>query len=118
VHTADLIRFLNVPAGGASAAPAAHSLTRRWRRDWVGGNASTRAGDAGLGRYARPYTTVLPLTVGASSTTDRRSTTRPCNLSRFGPSPRRCAARWRCLIRIATVSAAVLQVMQTASAAL
>jgi len=31
--------------------------------------------------------------VGAISTPHRRTTTRPCSLSPFGPSPRRCAAR-------------------------
>ena len=50
----------------------------------------------GSGFVARPLTAVLRLTGGAISTTDRRLTTRPCNLSRAEPSPRRCAARWRC----------------------
>jgi hypothetical protein len=53
----------------------------RWRR--------------GSGPGARPSTTVLRVIGGAISTIDRRSTTRPCNLSRFRPSPRRCAARLR-----------------------
>jgi len=35
------------------------------------------------------------VTGSAISTTDRRLTTRPCNLSRAKPSPRRCAARCR-----------------------
>jgi len=35
------------------------------------------------------------VTGGAISTTDRRLTTRPCNLSRAEPSPRRCATRCR-----------------------
>ena len=49
----------------------------------------------GSGPVARPLTTVLRVTGGAISTTDRRLTTRPCNLSRAEPSPRRCAARCR-----------------------
>jgi hypothetical protein len=44
---------------------------------------------------SRPSTAVLLPTVRAISTTDRRMTTRPCNLSRAEPSPRRCAARCR-----------------------
>jgi len=49
----------------------------------------------GSGPVARPSTTVLLPTVRAISTTGRRMTTRPCNLSRAEPSPRRCAARCR-----------------------
>jgi len=49
----------------------------------------------GSGPVARPLTAVLRVTGSAISTTDRRLTTRPCNLSRAGPSPRRCAARCR-----------------------
>ena len=49
----------------------------------------------GSGPVARPSTTVLLPTTRAISTTDRRLTSRPCNLSRADPSPRRCAARCR-----------------------
>jgi len=49
----------------------------------------------GSGLVARPSTTVLRPTVRAISTTGRRLTTRPCNLSRAEPSPRRCASRCR-----------------------
>ena len=57
-----------------------------------------RSGDRGHARWrsrsgsaARPSTTVLLPTVRAISTTDRRMTTRPCNLSRVVTQPRRCA---------------------------
>jgi hypothetical protein len=53
----------------------------RWRR--------------GSGPLPRPSTTVSrPRSVPSPRPTDDEST-RPCNLSRSGPSPRRCAARWR-----------------------
>ena len=70
-------------------------LRRRCARCCARETADTRAGAAGLAPLGRPSTTGLRPTLGAISTTDRRATTRPCNLSPSGASPRRCAARCR-----------------------
>jgi len=69
----------------------AHACWRRGRRSGRSGDRVHARWRSRSGSAARPSTTVLRPTVRAISTTDRRMTTRPCNLSRVVTQPRRCA---------------------------